>query len=230
MALQANGKISLSDIATEFEDAAPHALSEFYGVASGIPTSDAISLADFYGASNLPPELILFQDGIDQANAIPDTQVTWNASASVTFGSTSPSAETVLELSVTPGSLGHLGAARVYYDLHALGSSLRDFSQIELVSSVIQSTHNTSVELVIVSAVGDTNNTIKRWEDWDNFNANTISLIEDQTVLVNIETNNSVSDSDLDNQFIGLTWFFGPQSSGSVFERSAFIKSLRLIR
>lgn len=53
MALQASGQISLSDIATEFGDAAPHALSEFYGVANGIPTvGNPISLTDFYGASN----------------------------------------------------------------------------------------------------------------------------------------------------------------------------------
>jgi hypothetical protein len=52
MALQESGAITLNDIAVEFEDTAPHTLSEFYGAAVGIPTSGTISLSDFYGASN----------------------------------------------------------------------------------------------------------------------------------------------------------------------------------
>jgi hypothetical protein len=53
MALQSSGPISIQDIATEFEDAAPHSLSEFYGAASGVPTSGAIKVAqDFYGKAN----------------------------------------------------------------------------------------------------------------------------------------------------------------------------------
>jgi hypothetical protein len=51
MALQTSGQITLQDIAYEFDDAAPHALTEFYGAASGVPTSGEITLADFYGAS-----------------------------------------------------------------------------------------------------------------------------------------------------------------------------------
>ena len=53
MALQSSGEISLSDIATEFQDAQPHSLSEFYGVASGVPGSGEIDFADFYGTSFL---------------------------------------------------------------------------------------------------------------------------------------------------------------------------------
>ena len=52
MALQESGSISLLDIAYEFDDAAPHSLSEFYGVATGVPTSGEITLADFYGVSS----------------------------------------------------------------------------------------------------------------------------------------------------------------------------------
>jgi hypothetical protein len=51
MALQTSGQITLQDIAYEFDDAAPHALTEFYGAASGVPTSGEITISDFYGAS-----------------------------------------------------------------------------------------------------------------------------------------------------------------------------------
>ena len=51
MALQSSGAISLQDIATEFGGSTPHSLSEYYGVASGVPSSGTISLSDFYGTS-----------------------------------------------------------------------------------------------------------------------------------------------------------------------------------
>lgn len=54
MALQSSGQIKLSEIATEFGGSEPHALSEFYGAASGVPSSGEIKLAaDFYGTSNI---------------------------------------------------------------------------------------------------------------------------------------------------------------------------------
>lgn len=51
MALPSSGQLSLADIAGEFGGTAPHSLSEYYGAASGIPTSGQISISDFYGAS-----------------------------------------------------------------------------------------------------------------------------------------------------------------------------------
>ena len=51
MALQSSGAISLNDIAGEFGGSTPHSLSEYYGAASGIPSSGTIDFADFYGAS-----------------------------------------------------------------------------------------------------------------------------------------------------------------------------------
>ena len=61
MPLQNSGAISLSQIASEFNDSQPHSLNEFYaggsaGVTSGgapnVPSSGEISLDDFYGAAN----------------------------------------------------------------------------------------------------------------------------------------------------------------------------------
>ena len=52
MALQSSGAISLNDIADEFGGSTPHSLSEYYGVASGIPSSGTISISQFYGKAN----------------------------------------------------------------------------------------------------------------------------------------------------------------------------------
>lgn len=52
MALQTSGVISLGDVASEFGGSQPHALSEYYGAASGVPASGAIALSGFYGASS----------------------------------------------------------------------------------------------------------------------------------------------------------------------------------
>ena len=53
MALPSSGTISLSQIAAEFGGSAPHSLSEYYGAASGVPTSGAIDFADFHGKSGV---------------------------------------------------------------------------------------------------------------------------------------------------------------------------------
>ncbi len=58
MAIQSSGQVKLSEIATEFGDSAPHAMSEFYGgggkVPQGanpnVPTSGEIEIGDFYDA------------------------------------------------------------------------------------------------------------------------------------------------------------------------------------
>jgi len=51
MPLPTSGPLSLLDIQGEFGGSAPTSLSEYYGVASGIPASGQISINDFYGAS-----------------------------------------------------------------------------------------------------------------------------------------------------------------------------------
>ncbi len=51
MTLQSSGAISLANIAAEFGGSAPHSLSEYYGAASGIPSSGTISFNQFYGKS-----------------------------------------------------------------------------------------------------------------------------------------------------------------------------------
>ena len=51
MALPSSGPLRISDIAVEFGGSVPHSLSEYYGVAAGIPASGTIAIGAFYGAS-----------------------------------------------------------------------------------------------------------------------------------------------------------------------------------
>lgn len=51
MTLQSSGAISLANVQTEFGGSNPISISEYYGAASGVPTSGQISLSDFYGKS-----------------------------------------------------------------------------------------------------------------------------------------------------------------------------------
>ena len=60
--LASSGALSLGttagtdrSISAEFGGTVPHALSEYYGVASGVPSSGTIDFSDFYGASAGPP-------------------------------------------------------------------------------------------------------------------------------------------------------------------------------
>lgn len=54
MALPSSGPLSLLDIQGEFGGSNPISISEYYGAASGIPSSGQISIGDFYGASAAP--------------------------------------------------------------------------------------------------------------------------------------------------------------------------------
>lgn len=58
MPLQTSGAIQMANVANEFGGSTPHSLSEYYGVAAGVPASGTISLSDFYGTSATAPFLI----------------------------------------------------------------------------------------------------------------------------------------------------------------------------
>ncbi len=65
MALQSSGAISLANIQTEFGGSNPISISEYYGVASGIPSSGQISISQFYGASSSISVNVSFTQCID---------------------------------------------------------------------------------------------------------------------------------------------------------------------
>ena len=59
MTLQSSGAISLANIAAEFGGSTPHSLSEYYGVASGIPSSGTISMSNFMVKQMRPMFMLL---------------------------------------------------------------------------------------------------------------------------------------------------------------------------
>lgn len=63
MGLPSTGPITMGEVGTEFEDAAPHSLSEFYDVAEGVPASGEISLSDLRGKSNVVEHAIRYIGG-----------------------------------------------------------------------------------------------------------------------------------------------------------------------
>jgi hypothetical protein len=58
MTIKSSGPLNLTEIQAEFGGENPISLNEYYGVASGIPTSGAISFQNFYGKTFLVSEVI----------------------------------------------------------------------------------------------------------------------------------------------------------------------------
>ncbi len=72
MALPSSGQLSLDDIQTEFGGSNPIGLSEYYGVASGVPSSGTIDISDFYGTSATATgqTMQVREDGVSNATGI----------------------------------------------------------------------------------------------------------------------------------------------------------------
>lgn len=105
MTLQASGAISLQDIAAEFGGSAPHSLTEYYrggslvpntAANSGIPTSGAISLEDFYGASA--------QSGPTNNSGLDWNNITGNGAATTNNQTVTHAAELTYTHTVSYGS------------------------------------------------------------------------------------------------------------------------------
>ena len=62
MPIKTSGTLSMSEIASEFNDSAPHSISEFYGKGISLPSSGIIRFSDFYGESNITGGTI-YDDG-----------------------------------------------------------------------------------------------------------------------------------------------------------------------
>lgn len=81
MTLQSSGPISLANVQTEFGGSNPISLSEYYGAASGIPSSGTISLSNFYGKSSYtPPSEVKRQFFSDVSGSINTWSVGWSTS------------------------------------------------------------------------------------------------------------------------------------------------------
>lgn len=90
MTLPLSGPISLLDIQNEFGGSNPISISEYYGVAAGIPSSGQISLADFYGASSAPVLSYVTTVGNNDTGADP------NSLGTVSLGATASNRYTIL--------------------------------------------------------------------------------------------------------------------------------------
>lgn len=103
MALQTSGAISLADIQAEFGGSNPIGINEYYGVGT-VPSSGAISLADFYGQSAQDPagNVTIFRASVSGS-----TQYVTGGSGSYTF--TVPNGYTQVSICMIGG--GGSGAA-----------------------------------------------------------------------------------------------------------------------
>lgn len=127
MALPSSGTLKISDIAAEFGGSAPHALSEYYrgggrvpdvSQNNGVPTSGAISISDFYGATNYVPLSIL-------------GSTTWTTTnTSSTTSSTSVSIPAGTKSVVIMGGIGTNG----YRHTRHTGASLGGVALTEVIS------------------------------------------------------------------------------------------------
>lgn len=127
MALPSSGTLTIADIAGEFGGSAPHALSEYYRGGSlvpnvsqnnSVPTSGAISISDFYGATNYVALSILGNT----------TWVTGNTSSTTSSQSVSIPAGT--KSVVIMGGLGTNG----YRHTRHTGASLGGVALTEVIS------------------------------------------------------------------------------------------------
>jgi hypothetical protein len=122
MALQASGTISINDLVAEFGGSAPQSLTDYYrggGLVpditanNSVPTSGAISLEDFYGASNADytPDSINFNNlgpGDTLGNTVTVTGI--NQTITVRFaGSYTNGTATVYKNSISQGNVPSSG-------------------------------------------------------------------------------------------------------------------------
>ena len=102
MTLPASGAISMAQIQTEFGGTNPISLSEYYGVAAGVPASGAIGMNSFYGTSSIFVFSIT-ANTIEASLATLATAAGWNGS--VPFIATVDSGVYLYSTSITKGGL-----------------------------------------------------------------------------------------------------------------------------
>ena len=77
MALQTSGPISLLNVQNEFGGSNPIGMNEYYGAASGVPTSGTIGLNAFYGKSSVVQYYSIYATGYSFEPKFSDGTITF---------------------------------------------------------------------------------------------------------------------------------------------------------
>ena len=184
MALQTSGTISLLDVAAEFGGAAPHAISEYYGRAPGVPASGTIDLSDFYGKSS-QVTLRIYPTGYGLDNSITNRANSSDGNLNTYASHYTAGGGDGYSIKSTVSDAGSLAAYGDYYV-----KSVRIYSKFQAVSRW-SSTLNFMVTNRALMRVGTYNGTIALSNviaDWVPFPYQTIQ-VHDQTTnaLVNAQ-------------------------------------------
>tara|TARA_R110002072_G_scaffold260466_1_gene418956 strand:- start:25 stop:552 length:528 start_codon:yes stop_codon:yes gene_type:complete len=160
MAVTSSAPISITDLVTEFGGSTPHALTEYYRGGSlvpnvtannSVPTSGAISLTDFFGATNTVTWTTVVTVGVVTG------LFTQSGFSSGIFGSLSDS--TVDFLSGTPTvsriEFASLGTTPVFFKINGSGNS--GWTTIKIGSLTLNRTDATSFSSGLWSWTGQSN-------------------------------------------------------------------------
>ena len=160
MVVTSSAPISITDLVTEFGGSTPHALTEYYRGGSlvpnvtannSVPTSGAISLTDFFGATNTVTWTTVVTVGVVTG------LFTQSGFSSGIFGSLSDS--TVDFLSGTPTvsriEFASLGTTPVFFKINGSGNS--GWTTIKIGSLTLNRTDATSFSSGLWSWTGQSN-------------------------------------------------------------------------
>ena len=162
MALPSSGAISLAQIQTEFGGSNPISLSEYYGAASGIPASGAISMSNFHGKSGI---VILDTQtvtvGTIPANQYVGAQYGWTNITSPNTGSVSDGTSNIYS--------GAAVRTLLYFDLNA---DTKYFSYVNTGNSgntgwTTLTVNGSSYQRSAATYSYNSSSNYSRWE-WDN--------------------------------------------------------------
>ena len=140
MTLQSSGEISLANVQTEFGGSNPIGINEYYGVASGVPASGAISLANFYGTSAVNFWAIGEQDsasGIEGGCYF----ISGGTFTSANITATSTGSKT-LSFTFTENSANVIEGATSYIRLYKNSSQIFQFTRSEGLTTTYSASYN----------------------------------------------------------------------------------------
>ena len=131
MTLQSSGQMTFTDIQTEFGGTNPISLDEYYGAASGIPSSGQISMNQFYGKS---AGISITMGGSSSSTEFYDSILRhgYKQSGSNMFRGTTSSIGSMSNIYVNGGSSG---TYVINFEVQAQGDAKTNLNQLNLTLS-----------------------------------------------------------------------------------------------